>query len=229
MERVVVDAQTHRVQFDGRAPGARPRLDRRRSGNRKDARGARLRDAPRSRVPAHSVYARSHARRRRRYDGFQSEDDRVHDALGADRRERRPGRRGEPHAAEDASRVAGGDGRGLRHHRRRRARAAVAVPALRDAKPDRIRRNVPAAGGATRPLHGEDRLDVSGGRARNRTARTRCRRVRRTRAGIVGHRRGDRRRQKCSPRNVPFAKCICRAESASTCTASSRRRVPISV
>ena len=53
------------------------------------------------------------------------------------------------------------DGRGARHDRRRPVCAAAALPALRDAEPDRVRGHVSAAGSAARPFHDQSRVGVS--------------------------------------------------------------------
>ena len=70
----------------------------------------------------------------------------------ADLRQRRPRRRDQPRDAEDPVGAARGDGRAPGDRRRRDARAAVPVPPARDREPDRVRGDVPAAGGAARPL-----------------------------------------------------------------------------
>ena len=72
-------------------------------------------------------------------------------------RQRHPGRRGEPHAAQDpggaAAVDAGVPGVGRRVH----LRAAAAVPGVRHPEPDRAGGHLPAARGAAGPLHVPDR------------------------------------------------------------------------
>ena len=89
------------------------------------------------------------------------------------------------------------DGRGARYDRRGPVSAAAAVPALRDAEPDRIRRNVSAAGSAARPFHDQS----SSRRIRKETRRARAarangRRFRCARFGNVGRVAGDERRRR---------------------------------
>ena len=82
-------------------------------------------------------------------------------------RQRRAGRRDQPHAAQDAGRAAGGDAGGPGHDRRRVAPAARPVPRARHAEPDRVRGHVPAARGAARPLPRARRDRLPGRRARS--------------------------------------------------------------
>ena len=84
----------------------------------------------------------------------------------ADLRQRRPRRRDQPRDAEDAVRASRGDGGAPGHRRRRHARAALSVPPPRDREPDRVRRDLPAAGGAARPLLPPHGARISGARGR---------------------------------------------------------------
>ena len=119
--------------------------------------------AARRRVPAHSVYARPDAGRRRRHDGFQSaRPPSFRTRLGpifanvvlADEINRTP--------PKTQAALLEAMEEGQRHDRRRAASAAAAVSRLRDAKSDRIRRHVSAARSAARPLHGKIATDVPG-------------------------------------------------------------------
>ena len=83
-------------------------------------------------------------------------------------RQRRPRGRDQPRDAEDAVRPARGDGRAAGDRRRRHTRARRAVPRDGDPEPDRVRRHVPAAGGAARPLLRPHRRSA----IRTRTTRT---------------------------------------------------------
>ena len=71
-------------------------------------------------------------------------------------RELDSGGRNQPHAAEDAKRAAGSDGRAAALGRRAHLSAARAVLRAGDAEPDRGGRHVSAARGAARPLPDED-------------------------------------------------------------------------
>ena len=73
---------------------------------------------------------------------------------GTGLRERPPRRRDQPRVAEDAVGAARGHAGGAGDDRRRDLRARAAVLRRRDAEPDRVRGDVPAARGAARPLHG---------------------------------------------------------------------------
>ena len=67
-------------------------------------------------------------------------------------RQRRAGRRDQPHAAEDPGGAARGDAGGPGHRRRRVAPAARPVPRGRHPEPDRVRGHLSAARGPARPL-----------------------------------------------------------------------------
>ena len=62
------------------------------------------------------------------------------------------GRRDQPHSAQDPGRAAGGHGGAAGQRRRRAPPAARPVHRRRDAEPHRIRRHLPAARGAARPV-----------------------------------------------------------------------------
>ena len=112
------------------------------------------RSRARSRVPrvAGPVHARHPADRRHRLVRLRPADARVRVPPRAGVRERPARRRDQPRDAEDAVGAARGDGRASGDGRRRHARAPGPVPAARDGEPDRAGGDVPAAGGAARPL-----------------------------------------------------------------------------
>ena len=62
------------------------------------------------------------------------------------------GRRDQPHAAQDPVGAARGDAGAPGHRRGRDLPAARALPRARDRQPDRVRRHLPAARGAARPV-----------------------------------------------------------------------------
>ena len=80
---------------------------------------------------------------------------------GADLRADHPGRRDQPHPAEDAGGAARGDAGVPRHRRGTDLRARAAVLRARDAEPDRARRHLSAAGSPARSLHVQHRDDLS--------------------------------------------------------------------
>ena len=105
----------------------------------------------------HPVHARPDAVRHHRHRGAAGGQDdrpaRLQVPARADLRQRHPGRRDQPHAAQDAGRPARSDA-GAPGHRRRHA-APAARPVLRagHAEPDRAGRHLSAARGAAGPLH----------------------------------------------------------------------------
>ena len=76
----------------------------------------------------------------------------------------RPGRRDQPHAAQDPGGAAAVDAGVPRDGGRPDLRAAAAVPRVRDAEPDRAGGHLPAARGAARPLHVPGRRRLPDGR-----------------------------------------------------------------
>ena len=101
-------------------------------------------------------------------------------------REPRARRRDQPHAAEDAGRAAAVDAGVPRHRGRADARAAAAVPRVRDAEPDRAGGHVSAARGAARSLHVPGRRRLSErGRGRRRSSGSRRATTGRARRGAV--------------------------------------------
>ena len=147
------------------APDETLRLDRPlpRRGGARDHRGlpgrrqddARQGARPLARLPLlpPPVHARPTAVGRDRRQRLQPAAERVRVPARPRVREPPPGGRGEPRFAEDpggAARVHGGAaGVGRRGH----VPARAAVHGHGDAEPDRVRRDVSAAGGAARPLH----------------------------------------------------------------------------
>ena len=85
---------------------------------------------------------------------------------GPDLRADHPGRRDQPHAAEDAGGAARGDAGVPRHRRRPHLSAGAAVLRAGDAEPDRARRHLSAARGAARSLPVQRRHDLPVGRRR---------------------------------------------------------------
>ena len=82
----------------------------------------------------------------------------------ADLRQHRPGRRNQPHAAQDAVGAARSDAGASRHDPGPHLQARRAVLRLRDAEPDRAGRHLSAARGAARSLHVPHRDRPSAGR-----------------------------------------------------------------
>ena len=80
-----------------------------------------------------------------------------------DLRQRHPGRRNQPHAAQDPGRAAGGDAGISDHGRRAAASARPAVLRAGHAESHRARGHLPAARGPTRPLHVQHLRRLSGG------------------------------------------------------------------
>ena len=117
-------------------------------------------------VQTRPVYARPASDRRHRNIRLQPEDERVRIPRGADLREYRPCRRGQPGHAANAVVASGGDGRVERLRRRHDLSAAATVLRHRHPKPGRPRGDVRAAGGPVGPLLHEvrPRLPEHGGR-----------------------------------------------------------------
>ena len=154
-------AQGHRRPGRGRRAGAdravhrRPLPDHRRARPGEDAADQDARRHPRSRLQADPVHARpdavGHHRHRDPRRGAGHAPAAVRE--GADLRADHPGRRDQPHAAEDAGGAARGDAGVSRHRRRPDLSARAAVLRARDAEPDRARRHLSAARSAARSLH----------------------------------------------------------------------------
>ena len=66
-----------------------------------------------------------------------------------------PGRRDQPHAAQDAGGAAGSDAGAGGHRQRQDLSPGAAVHRGGHAEPDRAGRHLPAAGGAARPVHAQ--------------------------------------------------------------------------
>ena len=148
-------------------PGPRPA--RGRPGHGEDRAGARDRADRRggSRL-AHPVHARPSAHGRDGAVDLRPEGTRLRVPARPDLRERRARRRDQPRDAEDAVGAARGDGRAAGDGRRGHADAPRPVPRARDAEPDRARGDVPAPGGAARPLPAQDGARLPGRRRRAR-------------------------------------------------------------
>ena len=173
----------------GRGPRARGGLPRRRQDRARPRAGA----LDRLPVRARAVHRRPAARRHRGHQRLQPARAALRVPPGADLRQRRARRRGQPRVAQDAVRAAGVHAGAPRHGRRLLARAGAPVHGLRHAEPGRVRGHLPAARGPGRPLHGAPVARLPGRRGRGRDAgRPRVRRPRaRARAGRR-RRRGDR-------------------------------------
>ncbi len=116
-----------------------------------------LADALSLELQPHPVHPRPDARRHHRHRGDPGGQAVGHAGVqvpqGADLRQRHPGRRDQPHAAEDAVGPAGGDAGVPDHGRRHAAPAGRAVLRPGHAEPDRARRDLSAARGPVGPLH----------------------------------------------------------------------------
>ena len=114
-------------------------------------------DALALQVQPHSVHARPDAVGHHRHGGHPGRPGdrraRVPLRARADLRQRDPGRRDQPHAAQDAGRAARSDAGAPGHGRRPAAPLAGAVLRAGDAEPDRAGRDLSAARGAARPVH----------------------------------------------------------------------------
>ena len=108
----------------------------------------------------------------------------------ADLRQRDPGRRDQPHAAQDAGRAAGGDAGAPGHRRRQAAPAGRAVLRAGHAEPHRAGRHLSAARGAARPLHVQHRSSTIPSEDEELQIVKRHH----------GRRAGDGRRRRCRPR-----------------------------
>ncbi len=165
--------------------------------------------------------------RRDRRQRLQPALERVRVPPRAGLRQPRAGRRDQPRAAEDPGRAprvhAGEPG----DDRRRQLRARTALHGDRHAEPDRVRGHVPAAGGATRPVHDArlDRLSRAGGGGSHAGRADEPAAARRSRAG---HRRdGDHTRDRT--RRWPFTSRTAFIATSSTSSARPvRTRVSIS-
>ena len=117
---------------------------------------------PRSRLQAHPVHARPDAVGHHRHRDPRRAGRHAPAALrqGADLRQHHPGRRDQPHAAQDAGRAARGDAGAPGHRRRADLPARPAVLRPRHAEPDRAGRHLSAARGAARSLHVQRRHHV---------------------------------------------------------------------
>src|SRR5262245_22533522 len=143
---------------------AGPPADRGRAGPRQDADDQDDGRRPRRYVCACPVHPRPGSLRPRRHADLPA--GRGHLRYGA-----RPGllqllarRRDQPCAREGSIGPARGDAGAAGHDRTHDLRGARAVPRDGDAEPDRIRRHLPAARGAGRPVHAEDPDRLSGAR-----------------------------------------------------------------
>ena len=145
-----------------RADVRRPRAARGRARHGED--GARPRDRRQHRRGddlADPVHARPPADRRHGHVRLRPEDARLRVPSRADLHERPARRRDQPRDAEDAVGAARGDGRGPGDRGRGDDAAPEPVLPARDGQPDRVRRHLPAAGGAARPLPPADRARLS--------------------------------------------------------------------
>src|SRR5204862_351754 len=112
---------------------------------------------------------------------------------------------------QDAGRAVGGDARAPSERRRRPTPTARSVRSRRDAEPDRVRRHLPAARSAARPVPREDRRRLSqrgrrGGRAPARAPRCRTRHAPRRAGGHVAG--GDRGGALVVPVRVALAAAV---------------------
>ena len=186
LRKVIVGQDEVVEQVLHRAVHRRALPDHRRARPGEDAADQDARRHPRSRLQAHPVHARPDAVRHHRHRDPRRGAGRPAAAVreGADLRADHPGRRDQPHAAEDAGRAARGDAGVPRHRRRPDLSARAAVLRARDAESDRARRHLSAARSAARSLHVQHRhlLPERGRRGAGRDADDRRRACRRRRA-----------------------------------------------
>ena len=156
----------HRRGVDRRVlPG--PRALGRRARRGQNPLGQHLGPGPGIGIQADPVHPRSHAfghHRDRRAGGRPHDREaRVPLRRGTVVHQHGPGRRDQPHAAEDSGGAVGGDAGAARHRRRRDLHAAGAVLRSRHAEPDRARRHLPAARSPARPVPVQYRGGLSPG------------------------------------------------------------------
>ena len=207
----------HRDGTADRPARARPRAAGGRPGRRQDPARALVQRRARARHEAHPVHARPDAGRRVRVARLRRARRRVRVPRGAGVHEHRARRRDQPHAAEDAVRAAGGDGRAPGLDRRRHPPAARPVPGRRDAEPDRARGHLHAPRGAARPIPAQARRRDARPRRRARRAPPSRGRVRSPRTSA---RRGCARSSpptRSAPRSAPRHP----SRSPTTCSATS--------
>ncbi len=168
-----------------RVPGRRALPAARRARAGEDAPHQEARRGRRPQVQPHPVHAGPDAVRHPRRRGHRggSDDREARDPVHsrADLRQHHPGRRDQPHAAEDAGGAARGDA-GVPGHRERRAvRARSSAVRAGDAESDRTGRHLSAARSAARSVHVQRRHRLS----------DRGRRAAHPRADDRQHRSGD--------------------------------------
>ena len=117
-------------------------------------------------------------------------------------------RRDQPHPAQDPGRPAGGDAGAPGHRRGPHLPAGRAVPRARDGQPGRVRRHLPAARGAARPV------PAAGGASATRPPR-------RSTTSCAAGSRGVARRPCSSPSSTPPACWRCRPPSRRSRSTSS--------
>ena len=155
----------------GRAAGRGPRADRGLSGGRQDRTRASACPLPGRRVRPRPMHGGPAARGRDRHQRLQPARGAIRVPSRARVRERRAGRRGQPHFAQDPVGPARVHAGAARDGRRPGARAGAAVPRHRDPEPHRVRGDLPASRGSARPVHGASRARIPGGRRGGRDAR----------------------------------------------------------
>ena len=135
---------------------ARPPADRGRAGPREDAHREDDRQRARRHLPARPVHARPRALGPRRHAHLPRRLGHLRHGAGARLLQLPARRRDQPRARQGAVGAARGHAGAPGHDRAHDARRARPVPRHGDAEPDRVRGDVPAAGGAGRPLHAQD-------------------------------------------------------------------------
>ena len=188
---------------------------------------------PRSRLQADPVHARHHAVGHHRHRDPRRGGGHAPAAVrqGADLRADHPGRRDQPHAAQDAGGAARGDAGVSRHRRGPDLPARSPVLRARDAEPDRARRHLSAARSAARSLHVQRRHQVperrrrgDGGDAddRRRPADAAAGAERPRHPAVPGaraagrDRRGDRALHRAARRRVAARACRARPTSSTS-------------
>ena len=161
---------SHRTNPD-RVVRRRPLPDHRRAGPGQDAAGQIHRPDLSPEVPAHSVHAGPDAGGHHRHRDPSGDGSTAGDMTfvhGPGLRQHHPGRRNQPHAAQDAGGAARSDAGTSGHRRRRAASAGGAVLRAGDAEPDRDGRHLSAARGPAGPVHVQcgDGLPAGGRRSR---------------------------------------------------------------
>ena len=127
--------------------------------------------APGRRTCPRPMHGGPAARGRDRHQRLQSARGAIRVPSRASVRERRAGRRGQPHFPQDPVGPAGVHAGAARDRRRPGARAGAAVPRHRDPEPHRVRGDLSPSRGSAGPVHGANRPGIPGGRRGSRDAR----------------------------------------------------------